>query len=74
MFEKIFSYPAVLRRHREGPLASERLAYLKYLIDRGAALGTLLRQARYCLCVAHAIHRWPTWRKDRDLMNFLASL
>jgi hypothetical protein len=46
MFEKIFSYPAVLRRHREGPLASERLEYLKYLNDRGAALGTVLRQAR----------------------------
>ena len=59
MFDKIFSYPAVVRRHREGPLASERLQYLKYLKDRGAALGTLLRQARYCLCVAQEIQRWP---------------
>ena len=59
MFEKIFSYPAVLRRHREGPFASERLDYLKYLNDRGAALGTLLRQARYCLCIAREIQRWP---------------
>ena len=59
MFEKIFSYPAVLRRHREGPLASERLEYLQYLSDRGAALGTLLRQARYCLCIAREIQRWP---------------
>ena len=59
MFEKIFSYPAVLRRHREGPLASERLEYLKYLNDRGAALGTVLRHARYCLCVAREIQRWP---------------
>jgi integrase/recombinase XerD len=59
MFEKIFSYPAVLRRHREGPLASERLEYLKYLNDRGAALGTVLRQARYCLCIAREIQQWP---------------
>ena len=42
MFEKIFSFSAVLRRHREGPLASERLEYLKYLNDRGLALGTVL--------------------------------
>jgi hypothetical protein len=28
MFEKIFSYPAVQRRHREGLLASERPEYL----------------------------------------------
>ena len=59
MFEKIFSYPAVLRRHLEGPLASERLEYLKYLNDRGAALGTVLRQARYCLCIAREVQRWP---------------
>ena len=59
MFEKIFSFPAVVRRHREGPLAPERLEYLNYLHDRGVALGTVLRQARYCLCVAHEIQRWP---------------
>jgi integrase/recombinase XerD len=59
MFEKIFSYPAVLRRHREGPLASERLEYLQYLNDRGAALGTVLRQARYCLCIAREIQLSP---------------
>jgi hypothetical protein len=31
MFEEIFLYPAALRRHREGPLASERREFLKYL-------------------------------------------
>jgi site-specific recombinase XerD len=66
MFEKIFSYPAVLRRHCEGPLASERLAYLKYLHDRGAALGTLLRQARYCLRVAREIQHWPRDHRFSD--------
>jgi hypothetical protein len=55
MFEKILSYPAVLRRHCEGPLVSERLEYLQYLNDRGAASGTLLRQARCCLCIAREI-------------------
>ena len=59
MFEKIFSYPAVLRRHREGPLASERLEYLKFLEERGAALGSVLRQARYCLCIAQEIQQSP---------------
>jgi hypothetical protein len=75
MFEKIFSYPGVLRRHREGPLASERLEYLKYLNDRGAALGTLLRQARYCLCVAREIQHWPRDHRfsDADLEAIAAS-
>ena len=59
MSEKIFLFPAVLRRHREGPLASERLEYLKYLNDRGLTLGTVLLHARYCLCVAREIQRWP---------------
>lgn len=59
MFEKIFSFPAVVRRHREGPLAAERLEYLKYLHDRGLALSTVLRQARYCLCIAQEIEQWP---------------
>ena len=44
MFEEIFSSPAVLRRHREGPLPSERQEYLQYLKDRGAATGTVIRQ------------------------------
>ena len=59
MFEEIFSYPAVLRRHREGPLASERQEYLQYLKNRGAAWGTVFMQARYCLSIAQEIQRWP---------------
>ena len=70
MFAKIFSYPAVLRRHREGPLASERLEYLKYLKDHGSTLGSVLRQARYCLCVAQEIQRWP--RADFPSLHLLA--
>jgi len=59
MFGEIFSYPAVLRRHREGPLASERQDYLKYLKDRGAASGTVVMQARYCLSIAREIQQHP---------------
>src|SRR5215470_2026518 len=55
MFEEIFSYPTALRRHREGPLSSERREYLQYLRERGAAAGTVVRQARYCLSIAQEI-------------------
>jgi len=60
MFETLFSYPAVLRRHRDGPLAAERAAYLEGLAIQGAAHGTLLRRAAYCLCVAQEVDDLPT--------------
>ena len=59
MFEKLFTYPGVLRRHREGPLAAERAAYLSELADRGMAHGTILCQSSYSLCIAIALQRWP---------------
>ena len=59
MFETLFTYPGVLRRHREGPLAAECAAYLSELADRGMAHGTILRQSSYCLCIALALQRWP---------------
>ena len=59
MFEKLFIYPGVLRRHREAPLAAERAAYLSELADRGMAHGTILRKSSYCLCIAIALQRWP---------------
>jgi site-specific recombinase XerD len=42
-----------------GPLAAQRAAYLQELAAQGAAQGTLLRRARYCLCVAKAIADQP---------------
>jgi len=59
MFDQLFSYPAALQRHRDGPLAEERVAYLESLATQGAARGTLVRRARYCLCVAREVAHWP---------------
>ena len=59
MFETLFSYPGVIRRHREGPLALERAAYLSNLATHSMAPATILRQARYSLCVALELQRWP---------------
>jgi integrase/recombinase XerD len=56
MFEKLFKYPRVLARHREGPLAEERDRFLSYLAERGAAKDTLLRFARELLVVSREIN------------------
>jgi integrase/recombinase XerD len=63
MFETLFSYPAVLRRHRDGPLAAERAAYLGALVVQGMAQETVLCRAAYCLCVAVELEQWPTERR-----------
>lgn len=60
MFERLFSYPSVLRRHFEGPLAAERSNYLKKLAAQGMARSTILDQARYSLCIAKQLQRWPS--------------
>ena len=59
MFETLFTYPGVIRRHREGPLAAERAAYISELADRGMAHETILHRSSYCLCIAIALQRWP---------------
>src|SRR5919106_5326834 len=75
VFERLFAYPAVLRRHRDGPLAAEREAYLEALSARGAAHGTLLGMARYGLCVAHEVQQWPPEQRfsKEDLETLAAS-
>jgi hypothetical protein len=55
MFEKLFSYSAVLRRHCSAPLAAEREAFLEMLEAKGVSHGTLLRTAQYCRCLSEAI-------------------
>ncbi len=74
MFETLFTYPGALRRHREGPLAAERAAYLSELVARGMARGTVLRRSSYCLCVAGELQRWPPDRCfDEDEVEELAA-
>ncbi len=59
MFETLFTYPAVLKRHRDGPLARERASYLEGLAAQGMAHETLLWRGRYALGVAREIAGWP---------------
>ena len=59
MFKTLFKYRGVIRRHREGPLAAERARYLRELVAQSMAQETILRRARYCLCVAVELQRWP---------------
>jgi len=74
MFETLFTCPGVLRRHREGPLAAERAAYLSELAAQGMARGTILRRSSYCLCVAVELQRWPSHQCfDEDDVEALAA-
>ena len=57
MFETLFTSPAALSRHRNGPLAQERAAYLNQLASTGLARGTLVCHAAYCLRVARMLGR-----------------
>lgn len=52
MFERLFTRRSVLARHRDGPLAQERLAYLAHLADQGSSLITLQRPAQHLVAVA----------------------
>lgn len=63
MFDQLFRYPGVLRRHRDGPLANDRAMYLASLATRGSAPGTLLKCARYCLAIAQMVQ---ATRHDRS--------
>ena len=73
MFDSLFTYPAVLKRHREGPLASERETYLGVLAERGTARSTLVRRAVFCLVVARALERIAAERLDLVDVDALAS-
>jgi len=52
MFEELFISPAVLRRHREAPWATERARYLAHRAEQGCARPTLLRLVRELRVVA----------------------
>lgn len=73
IFETLYSYPRVLRRHCEGPLAAERAAFIEALAARGVTRETQLRECRYCLCVAREIDRRPPGRLfDRNDVRTMA--
>jgi len=59
MFDTLFSYPSVRRRHREGPLAAERARHLEALAAQGMARDTILCRASDCLFIAEELERWP---------------
>ncbi len=59
MFDTLFAVSQARQRHREGPLAAERSAYLKTHATRGSARSTLLRRARLSLYVAKELEAWP---------------
>jgi site-specific recombinase XerD len=52
MFETLFSTDCALARHRNGPLATERVRYLQYCADLGGTLNSLRNKARLILWVA----------------------
>ena len=56
MFEKLFEYPRVLARHRDGPLSDARESYLSHRADEGTAPNTLLRVARALLLIVTEIN------------------
>ena len=74
MFETLFTYPAVLRRHKEGPLAVERARYLTDLAAQSVPRTTLLMKASYCRRVAVELQRWPSDRCfDKNEVEEMAS-
>lgn len=52
MFETLYTYPQVLRRHREGPLAEEHELFLAHCIEQGFACSSLREIASELLIVA----------------------
>jgi site-specific recombinase XerD len=74
MFDTLFRHPTALRRHRDGPLADERVRYLTTLASQGSALATLRRRAHRCLAVARMVAtcpgvRWFTTSEIDDLIT-----
>ena len=74
MFETLFTYPAVLRRHKEGPLAVERARYLTDLAAKSVPRTTLLMKASYGRRVAVELQQWPSDRCfDKSEVEEMAS-
>jgi site-specific recombinase XerD len=56
MFDQLFQRPEALARHRDGPLAPERLRYLEHLASQGKAHAFLVLTAHYLLGVVQYLH------------------
>ncbi len=59
MFETLFSRSTAIQRHRVGPLAGERAAYLETLADQATPRATMRIRAHYCLRIARELDNWP---------------
>lgn len=75
MFEILFTRPSAVERHRNAPLADERAAYLKQLVDRGKPLRLVRRAAYICRWIAERIRRWPSDHQieEEDIAMLAAS-
>ena len=51
MFDQLFEEPRTLKRHRDGPLANERLQFLAYHAARGSVRTTLRRIDNFMLAI-----------------------
>ena len=59
MYEALFSHPAAVQRHRDGPLAAERVAYLESLAAQETPRTTMRIRADYCLQISKQLEEWP---------------
>ena len=59
MYEALFSRPVAIQRHRDGPLAAARVAYLESLAAQGTPRTTMRIRADYCLQISKELEEWP---------------
>jgi integrase/recombinase XerD len=64
MFAKLFKYRGVQARHRNAPLAPQRVAYLSHRAEQGSAKATLLNIARELLVVCRYVQLPPLHEID----------
>ncbi|HEY4311071.1 MAG TPA: hypothetical protein VGN12_16590 [Pirellulales bacterium] len=55
MFDQLFSLPAVRARHRNAPLADERIQFLPHAADLGLSRRTLLEFAPLLLVIIEGL-------------------
>ena len=55
MFDRLFQYPRVIARHREGPMLLEREQYLQHCADQGMAQASVIQQANELLVIVQRL-------------------